>query len=169
MRITSLMAVSGLSLALPLGAGAQQMNIKVGAWDTTWTTLIDMPVPAEIAQMPPERRAKVEAAFKARQGKAKTSTSRTCLTKQDLAEMANPKSDDDECRYTNVARTSSSWKADMVCKSGRTGHAEFTALSPEQVKGAITMRMPTSGGQGSVKLDTTAKWLGADCKKHGAD
>lgn len=121
-------------LALPLAAAAQSLNVKPGAWEMTTTG----------AMM------------------SKPMVERECITKADIAQLAaGPDKDDDEdCKYVKPPLVSgNTWSADKQCKNGRKVHAEFTAASPERVKGKVT----STDGKSALTMDVSGKWLGASC------
>lgn len=167
-------AVAGAALAAalcPVAAHAQTLDIKPGAWEITVVTdVATRGLPPELAELPPEKRARVEAALKARQGKGKPHVSNSCLTRADIAQMARPGDDDDEnCRYGKPTVSGKTWKGEGRCTNGRTMTAAFTADSPERVHGTIVTKVPTPQGPNVVTATVDSKWLGADCKKHNAD
>ncbi|HEY1242524.1 MAG TPA: hypothetical protein VGF16_18310, partial [Bryobacteraceae bacterium] len=64
------------------------MDVKTGLWESTMTNQMSgqMPIPAEaLAKLTPEQRARIEQAMKARASQGpKTSTNRSCVTKEQL-------------------------------------------------------------------------------------
>jgi integrase len=75
-----------LGAGIPLQAFAASFDAKPGAWQMSMTTLIvGNPLPPEaLESMPPEKRAKVEEAMKARAGRPITITQKTCVSQKDL-------------------------------------------------------------------------------------
>jgi hypothetical protein len=121
-------------LALPLAAVAQPLNIKPGAWEMTSKSAM-LPTPA---------------------------VEKECVTKSDLAQLAGgpDKDDDEDCKYVKPPLVSGGkWSADKQCKGGRKVHAEFSADSPERVRGTIV----STDGKASVTVEVAGKWLGASC------
>ena len=86
---------------------AEGFDIKTGAWEvTTSTAIAGMPIPkSSLDKMPPEQRAKMEAAMAARAGNTNSHTSTTCVTKQDLDRGQLMKSDDANCTRKVIAQT----------------------------------------------------------------
>lgn len=128
-----LMLACILALA-PWVAGAQPLNLKVGAWEMTHKGSV-FPKPL---------------------------VEKTCLTKTDLAQLASgpDKDDDKECKFVKPpSLTANKWAGDKVCSDGRKVHAEVVAESPERVKGTIV----SAGGGKTVSIDTSGRWLGASC------
>lgn len=67
-------------------AFAESFNVKTGAWEVTSTGMTTgMMIPPEIfANMPPDRRAKLEQAMQARSAQPKTHVKKVCITQKDL-------------------------------------------------------------------------------------
>jgi hypothetical protein len=122
---------------LPLAVGAQQLNLKLGAWEMTHKSAT---LPRPIVE-------------------------KECLTKADLAQLATgpDKDDETECKYVKPpVVTGNKWSGDKVCGDGRKVHAEVVAETPERVKGTIVAAGPGGGGQ-SMVVETNGRWLGASC------
>ena len=122
---------------LPLAVGAQQMDLKIGAWEMTHKSAT---LPRPIVE-------------------------RECLTKADLAQLATgpDKDDDTQCKYVKPPIvTDSKWSGDKVCSDGRKVHADVVAETPERVKGTIVVTNPGGGGQ-SMVMETNGRWLDASC------
>ena len=102
----------GLAFLCPLTSWTadpvQPLDVKLGLWETT--TVNEMsgmpPMPAEVlAKLTPEQRAKMEAAFKARAAQGpRTTTQRTCLTKEELSKpLALGDDNDKSCARTIIS------------------------------------------------------------------
>lgn len=146
-----------------LAIHAEPLDVKTGLWETTFTADISgMTVPSEILNsMPPEKRARIEAAMKARQtGEPKRHTEKTCLTEEDLTRPFD-KTDDPDCKNTIVSATSTHAEYKIVCTGAgpRNGSMEIEALSRESIKATMKMKTPN----GPVSNEMTSKWLAADC------
>src|SRR5690348_1514873 len=81
----ALIAASALWAADPV-----PMDVKTGEWETTTTTKISgfqiPPLPEEqLARMPPDQRARLEAIMK--QATNRTTTVKGCLKKEDLTQL----------------------------------------------------------------------------------
>ena len=150
--------------ALPRAAHAQAIQMKTGGWDMSYTRSAEMKgLPPGLENLPPEKRAKVEAALR-ESGKPKTEAAKVCLTKADLAEMAKGPDRDEDCRYENVKVSGTHWSGDTVCKSGVTGHTDLDAPSPDRVSGKSVMKIPSSKGPSRVDLAIEGRWASASCK-----
>jgi Protein of unknown function (DUF3617) len=129
-------ALTGLCLLLPVLAGAQSLDLKLGAWEMTHKS----------SELP---RAMVD---------------KECLTKADLAELARgpDKDDDDGCKPVRPPTLGAkTWSADKVCEGDRKVHAEFTVESPERVRGFIAVS--ATKGSKAVTLEVAGRWIGASC------
>ena len=122
-------------------------------------------LPPELANMPPEQRARMQAALR-KAWQPRTHQSKTCLTQADLAQMVKGSGDDDQCKYSQVKRSAERYEAEMTCDGGRSGHVLFEAPASDRVVGKIVMRVPTSKGQGTVTIDIDGRWASASCKGH---
>jgi len=147
-----------------LSIHAEPLDVKLGLWETTSTTdMSGMPVPAEVLKsMPPENRARFEAAMKARQAAGpKSHTEKTCLTKEDLNRPFDKSDSDKNCKNTTVSatRTHAEYKIECTGEDAHTGMMRMEALSRESIK--ATMKM--NAGNGAVTNEMTLKWVAADC------
>ena len=119
-----------------------------------------------LAKMAPEQRAKMEAAMKARAAQgAKTTTRRTCLTKQELNKpFAFGDDNDKSCKSTLISSSRSKQEAHLECANEkRSGDVHIEALNPENVKGSIQMAATGGGSAMNVNVGFTAKWIGSSC------
>ncbi|MBZ5507373.1 MAG: DUF3617 domain-containing protein [Acidobacteriia bacterium] len=152
------------------------LNIKPGLWEFTSTTQSKgaPPISAQekaemekaMANMPPDRRAKMEAAMKAAQGgAARPHVHKSCVTKEDLSKPLDM-GDDKECKKTILKSTSREQDIRVDCTSGThksSGTMHFIANNSESVSGAMDMQMSDTGGAMTVKMNFSGKWLGASC------
>ena len=56
---------------------------------------------------------------------------------------------------------SKTWSADKVCEGDRKVHMEFTAETPERVRGFIAVSA-IKGGK-AMNYEVAGRWLGASC------
>ncbi len=171
MRIPLWLAAAGLCLLCVVALGADKAAIKPGLWEFTHQADVNgrPPIPDDLlAKMPPEARARMEAATQGRGGAGGgKSTNRQCITDRDRSFRA-----DDErqhCTHKIVSQTPTSMEVAVECASvgdrGASGHGTFkwTAPNPETMKGTVDMTM-TQGAQTMTSHVTIAgRWLGADC------
>jgi len=160
---------------LPVAAlGAERAAIRPGLWEITHQTEIAgrPPVPDDVlARMPPEARARIEAAMKGQGagGAGGGHASRQCITDQDIDRGFTPETARQQCTQKVLSQTRTSMEVAVECTSadGQGGTArgtvKWSAASPESMTGTIDMTM-TQGAQ-STTTHATLKghWLGTDC------
>jgi hypothetical protein len=124
-------------VCVSLGTSAQISQLRTGTWEMTYkSNALPRPV-----------------------------IDKSCVTKADIAELTSgpDKDDSDDCKNARPPTVAGKvWSADRVCNDGRKVHAEFTAESPERVKGLITSTAAKSGGQ-PISVDIAGRWLNASC------
>jgi len=148
----------------------QPLNVKTGLWEVTTTTTRsgEMPLPADLlAKLTPEQRAKMEETSKANSSELTRSTTRkSCLTKEKLETGAAFHEDRKSCGLTIVTSTSSKLETRVQCDVEgvkNVGTFQVEALSQESVKGAV--HMTTSGGDHTLIMTSsfTANWIAPAC------
>jgi Protein of unknown function (DUF3617) len=162
------LTLSVLILLAPLAGRADEvtpLGAKPGLWETAVTYQSSgMPAipPEALARMPPEQRARIEAAMGA------PHTAQSCMTgdsfKKPLAYGDNPNS---SCKRTVTASTAGGMDFHVECDNGRvksSGDGHVQAVSPESIKGETTMNTIVQGGRAMTsKISFTSRWLGPDC------
>ncbi|MGB8694197.1 MAG: DUF3617 domain-containing protein [Steroidobacteraceae bacterium] len=165
-RRSAALGLLALSLASLAASAAEPLNVKLGLWEmsTTAATSGSMIPPALLAQMSAEQRARIEAAMKQRAGGGHTSSSKTCVTKEDLLRgsvNANKDEDQKNCTYRVVTQTATRMETHFHCtgEGARDGEMKMEAVSPEQLKGAVQVTTP----EGKVTVQLAGRWLGSSC------
>jgi hypothetical protein len=156
-----------LVVATPLYAFADSINIKVGAWEMTTTTLMTgMMVPAEAqANMSPEQRAKMEEIMQARAGKPSVHVAKTCVTKEDLDQDRLLKSDNEnQCTKKIISKSASKIVLEQTCEAPGPSRSTMIIEARTSETLAATMDMVQAGGSGKVHVDIKGRWLGAGCE-----
>jgi uncharacterized protein DUF3617 len=144
------------------------LNVKPGLWETTLNTdrTGSMPIPPEaLARLSPEQRARLEEKMKANQG-PKTTTQKTCVTKEDLNKPFSFGSDEKACHRTVISASGSKQEFRVECTAGAmkgNGTFQVEALNSESAKGTIQMTIGESGKTMNVKSTFTSKWIGPAC------
>jgi hypothetical protein len=160
------------TLALPAWVTdkVQPLNVKLGLWETTTTVASsgEMPIPPDLlAKLTPEQRAKMEERMKARSaGQARTTTRKSCLTKEQLDKALAFGEDRKSCTRTVITSTSSKLGVRFECaEQGMKveGTVQVEALSPENVEGSVHMTGAGSGHTMNTTSNFTSKWLGPAC------
>lgn len=158
-------------LIFPSYAAAATLNLKPGLWEMTWSgqTSGAPPIPPDVlAQMPPERRAKLEAAMAANANRTSAPhANKQCITEKSLQRGLNVEENKTEssCQRTVVSNTASVMDMRQEC-SGRqksSGTFHFEAASPETMTGTINMTITDGARTMTVKRVVNGKWLAADC------
>ena len=156
------------------------IDVKTGEWEYTVTTqMTGLPqsaqqlpsIPAEqLAKMPPDQRAKIEAALKRAGamtgGKPSTTTSKSCIRKEDLAKMIPNGNRDQSCKITLVSSSRTKQELKMDCEQNggkQTGTVVVEALSSESTKFSLQMAADQDGHAMNMSVNGTSKWLGATC------
>ncbi len=151
-------------LAATLAWGQVPLNVKVGLWEvTTIAKGLGLP-PSQASKLPPEQRAKIEAAMKQMEGKPHTT--KHCVKKEDLQKtLFDDKDLGADCKRTIVAATAVLQDVKVECTGDRTmsGEVRLEVVTPENVRGSAQMHPEAMGETMNVTSTFTAKWLSSDC------
>jgi hypothetical protein len=157
--------------ALTAHADGISLNVRPGLWEMTTSGQSSgtPPIPAELlASMPPERRAKIEAAMAASMARSNAShTFQQCVTPESLKRgiEADENKGGRSCTQRIVSSNGSAMDIDEEC-SGRervSGKIHFEAASPEAMDGSVNLAMTDGVHAMTIKRVIKGKWLGADC------
>lgn len=161
----------GLVVAAPAVAGG--LNVKTGLWETTMQGQVSgmPPIPAEdVARMPPQVRARMEAAMQAGMARAsKPHVMQYCVSQAEIDKGFGPHQEraNQSCTTKVSASSPTGQTVSMVCtgenKEAVNGTFRISADSPESISGTFDMTM--TGGGNTMKLHHTmhSRWLGPDC------
>lgn len=147
------------------GGKVQPFNVKPGLWQTTWNTVATgrPPIPEGLT---PDQRARYEAMMdKVIAGMPKTSTYKSCVTKEQL----NPANQtNNKCTWTVLDSTASKLDIHGTCAPGKEGlkmdmTVQLEALDSENVKGTGQQVLTGGGNTLNSKFNVTSKWLGPAC------
>jgi len=138
------------------------LAVKPGLWEATVNTKMQLSE-AMLANIPPDRRAQMEAMMAGRMGQP--TVVKSCLTKDSLSKALNFGATDQRknCQYNLVNSTSTKQQVEIVCASEKgkvTGDMTFEALSPES--GRVTMLMSQDNGT-KINITVNTRYLGPDC------
>jgi hypothetical protein len=157
--------VMGTLLALPLIATAGDftpLGLKPGLWEMTMSTKMQLSE-AMLANIPPDRRAQMEAMMSGGAGMAPTVV-KSCLTRDSLSRALNLSADQKKtCQYNLVSSSATRQEVNIECtmKNGRsTGRMTFEVLSPES--GKAIMQLSQDNGT-KMNITINSRYLGADC------
>lgn len=159
------------ALALAALGPAHAADIKPGLWE--FKSAMSMPgmpdmsaqmarMQEEMKKMPPEARKMMEQQMAA-QGVAMGNGGavRVCITPDDAkrSDIYSGKNDG-SCTYSNVTNTAKSVKGKISCTNPKaSGDFEAVIDSPTH----FTSKMNMQSAEGSMKADTDARWIAADC------
>lgn len=161
--------VSLLGATLAAGASAQAPPIKPGLWEVRSEREVDGKAvaspAANLQNLPPEVRAKVEAMMKAKgiAPGAAGSANRICMSKETL-DPARWQGQSASCKTQIVSRTATIWKWHTSCTqppAESDGETVFASAESYTVRNATTMTV--SGETRTTRSTVQGKWLGADC------
>jgi Protein of unknown function (DUF3617) len=178
--------VKGMIFAIvmvgPVLAWSQDLkpvDVKPGLWENTTTTEMSgmsMPnMPAlsadQLAKIPPDQRARIEAMMKGGAGSPRTTTTKGCVTSEMLSKPLFDNGDK-SCTFKLVNSSAGSQQIHAECSRGNgktTGDLNLERVDSEHYKGTMVMKMSADGASraGSqnmnIKFDFTSKWLSSDC------
>lgn len=172
---------AALLCLLALAAAAQaQTKLTPGLWDHEITMKsgggqMDAAMARmqeQLANMPPEKRAQMEAMMAQRgisigaaAGGGPAIKAKVCLTPEQAARDEVPQDQRGQCKQTSRSRSGNTLKFTMECTGqnpGR-GEGEFTLISPKETQGKVSITMTGGARTGTVDMDMRARWLAADC------
>lgn len=161
---------SGIFIALVLASAAacaEPLDVKLGLWENTTTVEMSGMPPIDTSKMPPEQRARFEAAMKARQAQGPRShVHKSCLTKEklDRAPFQDAEDKKESCTHTMISSSRTQWHGKLQCtKPVRTGDFKMEALSRERIKGTMQMDASDANHAMAVHASFSGKWLGPNC------
>lgn len=164
MRIKQSVFVIALALACN-AAYSEPLDVKPGLWEVTTTTAMSGMPPMDYSGMPPEQRARIEAAMKARQGQgARAHVRKSCVTKEKLEREPFQEKDRGSCTNTVISSTKTIWQAKIRCTKPKSeGEFKMEALSRERIKGSVQMNASDDQHAMTVQVSIAGKWLGSAC------
>ena len=170
MRFYTVLFFSILVSCIAWSADFKPLDVKMGLWETTNTFQtsgmppVSIP-PDALANMTPEQRARVEAMMKG-SGNNRTSTVKSCVTREKMNKQEWFNNDNRDCTRTVVSSSSSKLEMRLQCTSNGTktdGTFRIEALNSENIKGS--MQMTSSGGDRPMNMNSnfTSRWIGPNC------
>jgi hypothetical protein len=176
MKHPSRLAAAGLGPLSVAALAADRAAIKPGLWEFTHQSEVNgrPPIPDDLlAKMPPEARARMEAARQGRGGPGPGAgagrTTRQCITDRDLDRGFRADDERQHCTHKIRSQTRTSMEVAIECadigEHGGSGHGTFkwTAPSPEAMAGTVDMTMTQGAETMTTHIKITGRWLGADC------
>jgi len=122
---------------------------------------------AELAKMPPDQRKMVEAMMAKRgmaSGPGGATTIKACVTPESI-EREDFSSGRPDCKQVVASRTASTVVLKLTCDGPppSTGEMTMTFQSPTAYAMKMISTTTANGKPVQTTMDSTAKWLGADC------
>lgn len=168
-------AVTAALSMTPAVAGETPLAVKAGLWEiVSQRDASGMPpIPPEALEgMPPEQRAKIEAAL---QNQTKPHVSKSCLTEEQLKRgfTLGDKESLKSCKKTVLKSTATVLDMRIECTGERTtiGTIHYEAVDSATMNATIDLVMSNGKQNMTMKNDLHGKWLSADCgdvKPHDA-
>jgi hypothetical protein len=146
-------------------AFSEPLDVKPGLWEVTTTTAMSGMPPMDYSGMPPEQRARIEAAMQASQAMSQgVKVRKSCLTREKLAREPFQEKDNESCTHTVISSTRTMWQAKLKCTEPKsTGEFKIEALSRERIKGTVQMNASDDQHAMAVQVSIAGKWLGSAC------
>jgi len=148
------------------------LNLRPGLWEMTSTGEATGALPISqqmLDRLPPDRRAKVEAALAASRSRmSQPRVFKQCITAESLKRgiAADDREVREGCHPTVISSTASVMDVRVQCSNPRhttTGTFHFETSSPEAVSGTVNMTISEGAQSMTMKRVIAGKWLGADC------
>jgi hypothetical protein len=132
------LALTGIGLlSIALRANAQALNVRLGLWEVTSTSQPTGVPTVDLSQVPPEFRARAEAALKAQaeqSAKAATRTQRVFVKKENLEKDPLQNANmGPSCTRTTIAHTCSLGEFTIECSAPQkvNGRVRYEAVTPD--------------------------------------
>ena len=157
------------SLTLWAADSITPLNVKEGLWEMTVThSMSGMPAtpnipPDVLAKMPPEQRARVEAAMK---GGPSTDVRKECITKEKLEKHSAFSNNRGDCTRTVVNSTGSKLEVKIHCEEKQTstdGTLVLETVGSDRVKGTMQAATNANGHTMNMNFTFSSKYLGPAC------
>ena len=157
------------SLAISAADNITALNIKEGLWEMTVThSMSGMPAtpnipPDVLAKMPPEQRARVEAAMK---GGPSTDVRKECITKEKLEKHSAFSNNRGDCTRTVVNSTGSKLEVKIHCEEKQAstdGTLVLETAGSDHVKGTMQAVTNANGHTMNMNFTFSSKYLGPAC------
>ena len=157
------------SLTLWAADSITPLNVKEGLWEMTVThSMSGMPAtpnipPDVLAKMPPEQRARIEAAMK---GGPSTDVRKECITKEKLEKHSAFSNNRGDCTRTVVNSTGSKLEVKIHCEEKQAstdGTLVLETVGSDRVKGTMQAVTNANGHTMNMNFTFSSKYLGPAC------
>jgi len=164
-------AASICLLAGATSVAAEQLHIEPGLWEMTYTySLQGEPPAAVLAQLSPEKRDAVEKAWASRVGRSKTSTSKSCVTPDEIANGTAFENENHRpvrgCERSYATQTASRWTMVERCDNEAgvsERNVQINASGPHSVDGTMNAVHGEGAAASGLDMAFRAKWLAKAC------
>ena len=145
------------------------LDLKEGLWEMTVThSMSGMPAtpnipPDVLAKMPPEQRARIEAAMK---GEPSTDVRKECITKEKLEKHSAFSNNRGDCTRTVVNSTGSKLEVKIHCEEKQSltdGTLVLETVGSDRVKGTMQSVTNANGHTMNMNFTFSSKYLGPAC------
>ena len=122
----------------------------------------------QMASMPPDQRKQMEAML-AKQGMSLSAApagmlAKMCMTKEMAEKSQMPVQTQGDCTSTTSDKTSTGMKFKFTCASPpSSGEGQYTFMGDSAYTMKMKINTQQQGKQVTTTLDSSGKWLGADC------
>ena len=164
-------AFAALAAALPAHAQTQ----AAGLWEHRFTVKSEdgrmeaamAQMQQQLAAMPPEQRAQMEAMMASRGVKmgGQGSSAKYCVSKEQAARPAEPRLSGTDCTRHDVARSGNTVKFKFECSQPQPvqGDGEMTFSGDKAYRGRSTVVTHVRGQPQQMAMEMSGQWLSADC------
>jgi hypothetical protein len=159
-------AVAAPAMAQAIKPGLWETKNKVGGAAGSKMQEAMAMVQQQMASMPPEQRAKIEAMM-GRQGVVVNNdgvVAKVCITPEMAARQQFPmqKQGNGNCDYQHGPMVGDTMKFSFTCTNG-SGNGSATFTSPTAYTSNTRMTSNVTGASETVEVASTGRWLAADC------
>jgi Protein of unknown function (DUF3617) len=165
------LGAGGAAMALAQAADTPQLNVKLGLWEVATHPQVNGNLPItdeQMAKLPPEQRAKFEAAMQAAIASgAQPRIFKECMTAEKRSHGFNAGSAQAKnCQVTLVTNTPSEFESRRECTSEdgkQSTSVHFRVVSSDHVSGTVNALISHGAKTMTVNSTMEGKWLGAYC------
>jgi hypothetical protein len=165
------LGAGGAAMMLANATDVPQLNVKLGLWEVATHPQVNGNLPItdeQLQKLPPEQRAKFEAAMQAAIARgAQSRIFKECMTAEKRSRGFNAGSDQSKnCKVTLVTNTASEFESHRECSTEdgkQSTSVHFRVVSSDHVSGTVNALI--SHGTKTMTMNSTmeGKWLGAEC------
>ena len=155
--------------AIALSPSVQAQQARPGLWEQTTTMSLGGAGMPQMPAIPADKMAQLKSMgieipdF----SKPQTTTIKTCLTAEEIANQRLPKPEDmGSCTMENRQASDDRMSADLVCSGGEfqgMGHVEYVFDSETSYSGSMTFNGSRAGQPFEMTHKSDGTWLGEDC------